>query len=205
MTLILLELVVAADEQGGIGRRGELPWTLPRDLAFFKRITTEPSKLSRAPLGSASQPSGSASEAAPRGRRNAVIMGRKTWETIPARFRPLGGRINVVVTHNDAYELPDGVLRAASVTVAAELLAARNDVDRAFIIGGGEIYALALKAPECGRVFLTRVEGHFDCDAFFPRLGDDWRRMAASERHEENGVGYTFQTWERGSPSEAQR
>lgn len=171
-----LEIVVAADELGGIGKAGELPWNLPRDLAFFKRTTTEV----RRP-----------------GLRNAVVMGRKTWETIPLRFRPLAGRLNVVVTRNPSYSVPEGVLCAASLAEAEQRLAAQGDVERTFVIGGGEIFAIALREAACTRVYLTRVERRFECDAFFPELGDDWALVAASERFEENGVGFVFQTWER--------
>ncbi len=171
-----LEIVVAADELGGIGKSGELPWNLPRDLAFFKRTTTDASRT---------------------GLRNAVVMGRKTWETIPPRFRPLAGRLNVVITRNPSYSVPDGVLCAASLADAEQKLQAHGDVERVFVIGGGEIFSIALREAACTRVYLTRIERRFDCDAFFPGLGDDWALVAASERLEENGIGFVFQTWER--------
>ncbi len=169
------DVVVAADEGGAIGNGGELPWKLPGDTAFFKRIT---------------------SQAAP-GKVNAVIMGRKTWDTIPPRFRPLAARVNAVVTRRADLPAPAGVLVVDSIDAALAALGARSDLDRAFVIGGGEIYRLAVAMPECRRVYLTRVEGRRQADAHFPTLGPEFRLVEESPRHEENGTGYRFQTWER--------
>ena len=168
------EVVVAADEAGGIGSAGELPWKLPGDTRFFKELTSD----------------------APAGQRNAVIMGRKTWESIPSRFRPLKGRLNLVVTRNSEFEVSPNALRAASIGDALTQLVAVDDLARTFVIGGGEIYRLAVDMPECERVYLTRVEGRFECDAFFPDLTAGYRRVTASERHEENAIGYRFETYE---------
>jgi dihydrofolate reductase len=172
---VTFDVVVAADEGGAIGKVGELPWKLPGDTAFFKRIT---------------------SEAAP-GKINAVIMGRKTWDTIPPRFRPLGARVNAVVTRHGEIPVPPGVLVVGSIDEALFRLAERSAIDRVFVIGGGEIYRLAVAMPECRRVYLTRVEGRRDADAFFPTLGPEYALVEESPRHEENGTGYRFQIWER--------
>jgi dihydrofolate reductase/thymidylate synthase len=171
------DVVVAADESGGIGKQGNLPWRLPGDTAFFKRITSETQRPDRA---------------------NAVIMGRKTWETIPPRFRPLEGRVNVVLTRQSDYRVPAGVLVAASLEDALQQLGERDDIDRAFVIGGAEIYRLAIAMPECRRVYLTRVEGRHDADAFFPPLPDDYQLTTESPRQQESSTAYTFQTWEKG-------
>jgi dihydrofolate reductase len=171
------DIVVAADEAGGIGKASELPWRLPGDTKFLKRITTE----TNAP-----------------NLRNAVVMGRKTFETIPPRFRPLKKRLNVVVTRNDAYEVPDGAIRAGSIAEAVDHAARDASVERIFLLGGGEIYKQAVAMRECRRIYLTRVEGTFDCDAFFPEVPSDFQLIEKSERHEDNGIGYRFLTYERG-------
>ena len=168
------DIVVAADEKGGIGKGPDLPWKLPGDTKFLKRITTETSA---------------------RNLRNAVIMGRKTFETIPPRFRPLKGRLNVVVTRNRSYEAPDGVLVVTGIDEALTRIGQDASVERVFVLGGGEIYALALGMGACRRVYLTRVEGDFGCDAFFPSLPAGFELEAESERHEENGIGYVFKTF----------
>jgi dihydrofolate reductase len=172
--MTVCEIVVAADEGGGIGKEGRLSWKLPGDTAFLKRITSETKDPAK---------------------RNAVVMGRKTWETIPPRWRPLPGRLNIVVSRRVDYDVPQAVLVGA--LQAAVAAADRPDIERIFVLGGGEIYRAALAMPECRRVYLTRVEGRRDADAFFPALDASWRLVQESQRQEENGVGYIFQTWER--------
>ena len=171
-----IEIVVAADAENGIGKRGEIPWHLPGDLRFLKRITSE----TRDPA-----------------RRNAVLMGRVTWETIPAKWQPLPGRLNAVVTRQPGYVVPEGVIVAAGIEEAIHAIAAHDDVERLFCLGGGEIYRQVIAMPRCRVVHLTRVEGGHGCDAFFPSIPDAYRLAHASERHEENGTGYVFQRWER--------
>ncbi|TFY66935.1 hypothetical protein EVG20_g4156 [Dentipellis fragilis] len=162
-----LTLIVAATTANGIGKNAGLPWRLPNEMAYFARTTT------RAPAGTA----------------NAVIMGRNTWESIPPRFRPLPGRVNVVVSHNPAY---------------AEALALR---------------ASAPDAPFVDRVLLTRIlaPAFEDCDVHMPDFlagtsGEEaaaWRRASHEELQawvggevtegvqEERGVQYEFQMWVR--------
>jgi dihydrofolate reductase len=82
-TMSHLTIIVAATKSNGIGQSGKLPWRLSKEMAYFARVTSS----------------------APEERRNAVIMGRKTWESIPAKFKPLPKRFNVVVSHNGDYEL----------------------------------------------------------------------------------------------------
>lgn len=175
--MIPFDIVVAADEDNGIGKDDDLPWKLPGDTKFLKRITTETTAPNL---------------------RNAVIMGRKTFETIPPRFRPLKKRLNVVVTRNDSYEVPDGALRASSVEDALRQIEEDASVETAFVLGGGQIYTLAIAMPACRRVYLTRVEGSHGCDAFFPVVPEDTYELTkVSDRHEENGIGYVFQTYTR--------
>lgn len=168
------EVVVAADEANGIGKDGGLPWRLPGDLAFFKLLTT----------------------AAPEGQTNAVIMGRRTWESIPARFRPLPDRRNVVVSRRADYDAR-GAIVATSLDAALTLLDADDQVARVFVIGGGELYREALLHPACGDLHLTRVEGDHACDTSFPDFGERFARATRSERREEAGLGYAFERWTR--------
>jgi dihydrofolate reductase/thymidylate synthase len=168
-------IVVAADAERGIGKDGDLPWHLPGDLAYFKALTTETSTP---------------------GKRNAVIMGRKTWESIPPRFRPLQRRLNAVVTRQPGYAIPDGVVRADSLDdalrqVTAPPLAAT--VERVFVVGGGAIYAEAITHPACARVYLTRIEASFSCDTFFPALDDAYCLESRSEPRSDGAVRYAFE------------
>jgi len=156
-----LALIAAVARNGVIGRDNALPWRLPEDLAHFRRVT----------LG------------AP------VIMGRKTWDSLPARFRPLPGRRNVVVTR-DARWRGEGAEAAPSLDAALELL---GDAPRAFVAGGAALYALAL--PRADELLLTEIERDVDGDARFP----EWERAAfvetARERHRAgppNDFDYAF-------------
>lgn len=170
------EIIVAADAADGIARAGDLPWHLPGDLAHFKRTT-----------------SGTRDPAL----RNAVIMGRRTWASIPARFRPLPGRLNVVISRQADYALPEGVGLASSLDSALRRAAADPSVERLFVVGGGQIYAEALASPACAAVHLTRVAGEFGCDTFFPPLGPAWERFAAGAPISEGGTSYVIELWHR--------
>lgn len=175
--MIDLELVVAADEAGGVGKDGKLPWRLRGDTAFFKRLTT----TTTAP-----------------DRQNAVIMGRRTWQSIPARYRPLPGRLNLVLSRAADLALPEGVLSAARLDAALAQIEERAEgIERAFVIGGGEIYRLALEHPRCRRAYLTRVAGRHGCDTFLPALPASFRLVEQSEPETEDELSYRFETWER--------
>lgn len=147
-------------------------------------------------------------------------MGRKTWDSIPPRFRPLKGRLNVVISRSftsppvapqDADREP---VKAGSLEQAVEFLRAKSEkgeVGRVFVIGGGQIYDSALKMG-AQRILLTRVEGDFECDTHFGlRLGEaeGWMQKGKGEldawagetvpegKQVEGGTEYEFQMWER--------
>jgi dihydrofolate reductase len=144
-----LFLIAAVARDGAIGRAGTMPWHLPQDLAHFKRTT----------LGCP------------------VVMGRKTWESLPPRFRPLPGRRNVVVTRNPQWQ-SDGAEAAPSLDTALERL---RDAARVFVIGGGELYAQAL--PLADGLVLTEVDIDVpDADTHFPA----WDRSAFTEMARES-------------------
>lgn len=168
-------IVVAHDEAWGIAKNGDLPWHLPGDLAHFKTTTTATPDKSV---------------------RNAVIMGRKTWESIPARFRPLRRRLNIVVTRNRDYFVGDGVLTAASMDNALGL-ADRANVHNVFLVGGATLYNEAISRPDCDALLVTRVRGTFDCDVSLAPFGGNWTAGSASQLIEENGVQYDMLTYRR--------
>jgi dihydrofolate reductase len=167
-------MVVACDENRGIGIKNQLPWRLPGDLKYFRRITT-----------------GDASSV-----QNAVIMGRKTWESIPNKFRPLSDRINIIVTRDQRYELPQGVIRAHSLqgAVAAAKEAGASDI---FVTGGAQIYREGLDFPGCRRIYITQILATFECDVFFPIYKDRFNLVSHSELHEENGTKYRWDIYEK--------
>jgi dihydrofolate reductase len=165
------DVVVAADREWGIGKANALPWPKLRgDLAHFKRVTSEASE----------------------GRRNAVIMGRKTWESAEVAGRPLPRRLNIIITRRGVTP-PEGVLVAGSLDAALE---AARDVQTTFVVGGAEIFRQAFAHPALRYVYLTRVDGAFGCDTHIPDLDalgfvrDDWSGACDGD---ENGVKYRIE------------
>ena len=163
MTATPLILIAAVASNGIIGIDNRLPWQLPEDMNHFKTLTTG----------------------------HAVIMGRKTWESLPAKFRPLPKRINIVITGNPAY-------RAAGATVVHSLpdAVAAACGHSAFVIGGAEIYAMALPLAE--RLELTEVDATYEGDARFPEFDRSAWQETARERHQSaTGLNYAFVTYQR--------
>lgn len=165
-----ITLIVAASENHVIGRDGDLPWKLPADLARFKKLT----------MG------------------HPLIMGRKTYESIG---RPLPGRVSIVLTRDPSWQPGnDAVLVAGTLNQAMQLAktAAGTKNDTAFVIGGGEIYRLALSQADC--VELTRVHATVDGDATFGPLDPSEWRLATSEQRpvdDKNEHACTFEVWKR--------
>ena len=166
--------VVAADEERGIGKDDDLPWPrLPGDLAHFKNLTSQ----TRAP-----------------GRRNAVIMGRRTWDSVPPRFRPLPNRLNVVVSRGEP-DLPPEVVLARGLDSAVDAAMAAS-VETIFVIGGGVVFSDAIRDPRCQTVYYTRIDAAFDCDVFFPVFEDGFV-LETTEPRREAGITYAIERWRR--------
>jgi dihydrofolate reductase len=163
---VKLGLIFARSRNGVIGKDGGLPWHLPEDLAHFKRITT----------------------GCP------VIMGRKTWDSLPPRFRPLPGRTNIVVTRQ-AHWSAEGASGASSLAAALALCGGQP---QAWVIGGAEIYAQALPLAETAEV--TEIDAEFAGDAFAPQLGPQWKEAARQAHTAANGLAYSFVTYQNTQP-----
>jgi len=172
-----VSVIVATTPHGGIGKDGKLPWNVPGDMKHFKKVTLSP---------------------APDGKSNAVVMGRRTWESIPEKFRPLPGRLNVVLTRaadDPAFDspYPSSVLLASSVSKAVEMLAPRQDIADIFVIGGEAAYKEAMALPVCRHIFITRIGKDFDCDAFFPSLDEEKFQIAhVSQTQSHEGLPYDY-------------
>ncbi|HEY9793774.1 MAG TPA: dihydrofolate reductase [Candidatus Obscuribacterales bacterium] len=178
------DIVVAADLNGGIGKDGSLPWRLSGDMAYFKRLTT-----------AVTEP----------GKRNAVIMGRKTWQSIPPKFRPLKDRLNIVLSRDGGQSGDNEVLFAASLDDA--LVACDcPDVQNVFVIGGAAVYAQALEHPACRLVYLTEVRSRFQCDTYLPAIDEkDFALEVAGESVQQDGdVQYVFKVYRRKSSAMSQ-
>ncbi|KAL5073624.1 hypothetical protein RYX36_012608 [Vicia faba] len=176
------QVVVAATKDMGIGKDGKLPWRLPTDLKFFKEITMTTNES---------------------GKKNAVVMGRKTWESIPFQFRPLPGRLNVVLTRSGSFDVKaaENVVICGSMSSALELLAASpycTSIEKIFVIGGGEIFRDALNAPECEAIHITEIHTSIECDTFMPPIDFTvFRPWYSSFPKVENNIRYSFTTYVR--------
>lgn len=159
-----IHLIYARAANGVIGLNNTMPWHLPEDLAHFKQLTNG----------------------------NPVVMGRKTWDSLPERFRPLPGRTNIVVTRNADWSA-EGVLRASSLEDA--LHAGAQHGDTVWVMGGAQIYAQAL--PLADVVEVTIIHQHFEGDAFAPELGAEWVETARQDLTSAKGLAYSFVRYER--------
>ena len=149
-------LVVAIADNGVIGDKGRLPWHISEDLKRFKALT----------MG------------------HTIVMGRKTWDSLPRR--PLPGRANVVVTRQPDWR-GDGAVRASSLGQAVD-----GTSGPVFVIGGAEIYAIAL--PHAARIELTEVHQAFDGDALFAFDRSKWRETSRESHATTDGLRYSYVT-----------
>ncbi|HKX43964.1 MAG TPA: dihydrofolate reductase [Burkholderiaceae bacterium] len=159
-----LALIAAIARHGAIGKNNALLWHESEDLRRFRRVT----------MGCP------------------VIMGRKTWDSLPPNFRPLPGRRNLVLSRDRAWRAEG----AEAVPDFAAALAAAHDAAKAFVIGGAQLYALAL--PQVDELVLTEIDADFDADTFFPPW--DRSRFVETERERHtsaHGVPYSFVTYKR--------
>jgi dihydrofolate reductase len=138
---VIVSILVAVDEGGGIGYRNRVPWHISSDLVRFKSLT----------MG------------------HHILMGRKTFESIG---KPLPGRITVVITRRN-YSCPEDCLVVGSLAQGLALAESQGETE-SFVVGGGEIFALAL--PYADRIYLTRVHAVVKSDVFFPFIDEaEWR------------------------------
>ena len=187
-----LTIIVAATSSNlGIGLKGNLPWRLKREIVYFKRATTfNPDNLV-----------------------NVVIMGRKCWESIPPKFRPLPNRHNIVLSRQGRVEGieagANGVEIASSLTDALDRAQDRG-FGRIFLIGGAEVYREAMGLKNCERILFTEVRGKLETDVDFPEFRKDGWKRASHEKLEaflggqveegeitEGPLSYEFQLWEK--------
>jgi dihydrofolate reductase len=156
-----INLILARARNGVIGKDGDMPWRLPEDMAHFKRVT----------MGCP------------------VIMGRKTWDSIPTKFRPLPGRQNIVVTRQPDFKA-EGAQCASSLEAAIELCPQDSDI---WIIGGAQIYAQAL--PIALMAVVTEIDADYEGDAYAPVFGPEWIEVARDNHVSATGLQFAFVTY----------
>lgn len=166
MAAPIISFVVAMDRNHLIGVDGDLPWHLPDDMKHFRQVT----------MG------------------KPVLMGRVTYESIPARFRPLSGRTNIILTRQEDYSAPGCVV----AHTLDEALASMPDEPELMVIGGAQIFEQLL--PQADRLYLTLVDGEFEGNVYFPELDmDQWqeRSRQTHEQDEKHPVPFTILLLER--------
>jgi dihydrofolate reductase len=155
-----LNLIFARSRNGVIGKDNTLPWHLPEDLAHFKQTTF-------------GQP---------------VLMGRKTWESLPPKFRPLPGRTNIVVTRQTNWHA-EGAVVAHTIEEAVQHCPPDSQV---WVIGGAEVYAQAM--PLAARAVVTEIDADFQGDAFAPTFDSSWKETERTSHTAANGLRYSLVT-----------
>lgn len=161
----MINIIVAASTNFVIGKNNDLPWHLPTDMKYFKDTTNG----------------------------HTVVMGRKCWESIPEKFRPLPNRKNIVMTRDKNY-----VANGAIVSHDLEqiLMSNENSHDQIFIIGGAELYREAFKYAQ--KLYLTQIHHEIEGDVFLEGLNsENWCLVEGSEMHEENGLKFRFELYEK--------
>ncbi|KAF9965969.1 dihydrofolate reductase [Mortierella alpina] len=189
-------IVVAADQASGIGLKGGLPWRLRKDMAFFANVTSTVPATTTSTTHSSSDIQ----------RVNACIMGRRTWESIPAKFRPLVNRFNVIVSRDPHYlddkpeknnpmvalatsfqsalELAETYQRPRQATETTSPSGSAILIERVFLIGGGQLYTEGIESAACQHIFLTRIHTTVECDAFFPAIQEsDYTVLPSKDAH----------------------
>ncbi|MBP1160386.1 dihydrofolate reductase [Rhodococcus sp. PvR044] len=161
----MLGLIWAQNPAGVIGRDGAIPWRIPEDMAYFKDVTSG----------------------------HPVVMGRKTWDSLPPRFRPLTDRRNIVVTRD-----PDWRAEGAEAAHSVESAIALAGPGETWVMGGGEIYTAAM--PFADRLFVTEVDLDTEGDAYAPRIGEEWTPATTGDwlASERDGLRFRFRTYIRG-------
>ena len=166
-----INLIYASSKNGVIGRDNSMPWHLPEDLEHFKECT----------------------QGAP------VIMGRKTWESLPTKFRPLPNRINIVISRSENWA-EEGAIHASSIEDALEK-AKTFKTEHIWIIGGAQIYEAAL--PYAERAYVTLIKETYEGDTYAPELSEEeWEVVESTDiQKSASGLKYIFMIYQRKPPS----
>lgn len=177
-----VRLIAALDAANGIGNHGSMAWYLPAELKQFHATTARVDDD---------------------GKQNLIIVGRKTWESIPVSSLPkFANRMVVVLTRNQEYQLPigpDGRTHALTASSVEEALtyAEEETIESVYVIGGGEVYNQFMQMPIVDELILTHLQRVYECDVHFPPIGQDSRFHMTHESpvQNENGIEYQFRTY----------
>lgn len=174
-----INVIVACDSMNGIGKDGGIPWFCKKDLKYFAKITTTTTKPNK---------------------KNVVIMGRKTYFSIPEDFRPLCNRYNIIISKT-VKEIPGTVVTRSLHSAIQECFSNQHKIDTIWIIGGGQIYNDIMKYYEniVHKVYITQMEENYNCDTFFPVLSENWEIIESTkdtEQQNNNIVSFYFNVYQ---------
>jgi dihydrofolate reductase len=156
---MVISLIAACSENRVIGKNNDLPWRLPDDMKYFMKTT----------------------------KGHHVIMGRKNYDSIPEKFKPLPNRTNIVVTRQPSFRAPGCLV--VNTFERALYIARANGEKEAFVIGGSEIYELAI--PVANKLYLTEINATIDGDTYFPEFDKrEWKEV--ERRHHSGDADHQF-------------
>ena len=161
-------IIVAVDENQGIGKAGHLPWRLRKEYKYFRDTTRKTADSTK---------------------QNMVVMGHHTWDSLDPEFRPLPNRRNIILTRHPDFQAP-GAEVCNSLDQAIAL--ADDKIEKIFILGGGQIFKEFINDPRLHGIYLTKVHKTFECDTFFPEIPASFGQPQKIGSDEENGISYDF-------------
>jgi dihydrofolate reductase len=176
-------IILAVDEKNWLWKKNKLPWSLPSDMKYFTDITTRTEKLWKI---------------------NAVIMWRKTWESIPIKFKPLKNRVNCILTKkvlkNNIYSsLDNSVLYFSILEHCFFELDLKSNIENIFVIWWANLYNQVINHPNLDKIYLTKIKWDFNCDVFFNWVPDNFEVESKTDIQNENNIEYNFWVYKKKS------
>ncbi|KAF7640258.1 DHFR domain-containing protein [Meloidogyne graminicola] len=159
-----MNIIAAVDRSFGIGKNNSLPWRLPKEQIHFMKLTTntkDPNKI------------------------NAVLMGRKCWESIPPKYRPLKNRLNIVLSKTIEPKVSEDLIISDEIDNLFEMLKSepyKDKIETIWNVGGSEVYSLGFCYPQLDKLILTKIDKDFECDVKFPEI--DWNYFTEEQNTE---------------------
>ena len=169
-----IALIVAHDLNRGIGKNNDLVWHCPEDMAYFKSVTSTTDNATK---------------------KNMLLMGRKTWDSIPAKFKPLPNRINMVLTRDKQANFHPDVITINSVEEAISIYKKQYDqglVEQLFCIGGSQLYNTMIRHPKVNNLYITLIHSEYDVDCYFPPYENQFDLLESGKVLHSKSCEYQF-------------
>jgi dihydrofolate reductase len=175
------DMILAIDEKNWVWKAGDLAWHVPSDMKYFKKITSETKDLAK---------------------MNAVVMWKNTWNSLPAKFRPLPDRINCVLSHNLNKDniwsqIDDFVLYFNSFEHCLSELESKENIENIFVIWGATLYNSVINNEFLDKIYITKIKWDFNCDVHFSGIPEDFVVESYTDWEEENWVEFSFWVYKR--------